>query len=136
MKDDVETHVKVLGVLYLVLGGLGVLLALTLMLVFGSAFGLIGASGDPDAVQALPIVGLAGTTLVTLTLILSLPGVVIGIGLLQRKSWARIGGIVLAICCLIGFPIGTIIGIYGLWVLFSRETEQLFLPAQPAPPTT
>ncbi len=130
-----ETHVKVVGVIHAVLGGLGVLAALTVMLVFGGVAGLIGASGDPDAVQALPIIGIAGTAIVMLCFLLSLPAVVVGIGLIQHKPWARIGGIVLSIFeMIIFFPIGTVLGIYSLWVLFSRDGERLFVNSPAAPP--
>jgi hypothetical protein len=59
----------------------------------------------------------------------------IGIGLLKYRSWARIGGIVLSILDLIWMPVGTIVGIYGLWVLFSKDTERLFGVPAPAPPS-
>jgi hypothetical protein len=124
----VQTHVKVLGVLHLVFGALGVLAAVTLMLLVGGAAGLAGASGDPDAVSAVPIIGLAGTFVVMFITILSLPSAVIGIGLLQFRPWAKVAGIVLSLLHLVGFPFGTIIGVYGLWVLFSKDTEPLFAP--------
>jgi hypothetical protein len=62
-------------------------------------------------------------------MVLSLPSVVVGIGLLQFRPWARIGAIVLSILHLFGFPFSTVIGIYGLWVLFSNGSEGLFAPA-------
>lgn len=120
------THVKVLAVLYIVLGALGVLSALLLMMVFGVAAGSVGVSGDPDAAVALPIIGFVGTGLFIFLLAISLPGVIVGFGLLQLKSWARIGGIVLCAINLINIPIGTILGAYGLWVLLNGETERLF----------
>lgn len=120
------THVKVLAVLYIVLGALGVLSALLLMMVFGVAAGSVGVSGNPDAAVALPIIGFVGTGLVIFLLAISLPGVIVGFGLLKLKPWARIGGIVLCAINLINIPIGTILGAYGLWVLLNGETERLF----------
>ena len=49
-----------------------------------------------------------------------------GIGLLYFKPWARILGIVLSAIALLGFPWVTLLGIYGLWVLFNKDTERLF----------
>ena len=60
-------------------------------------------------------------------MLVSLPGLIAGIGLLKFRPWARILGIVVAILNLINIPIGTVVGIYALWVLFSRETERLFV---------
>jgi hypothetical protein len=59
-----QTHVKVLGVVYLAVGGLMLLLALFLILTMGGVAGIVGASADPeDAAIAVPVLGLAGTAL-------------------------------------------------------------------------
>ena len=121
-----DTHVKVLGALQIAMGTLGLFAAVVLVLVFGVASSAVGMSGDPDSTIALPIIGVTGAALVTFLVVLSLPGIIIGIGLIQRRPWARIAGIVLSILGLMMVPFGTIVGVYGLWVLFSKETEQLF----------
>jgi hypothetical protein len=126
-----DTHVKVLGALQVALGAIGLLVALLLILVFGGAAGIVGASGDPRAAVAIPIIGLTGTALVAFLLATSLPGVVVGVGLLRRRAWARIAGIVLSIIELMMIPFGTLIGVYGLFVLFSRDTERLFATSSP-----
>ena len=121
------THVKVLGVLYIALSAIGVAAALFLMLALGTASSIVGLNAEPaDAAVALPIIGIAGSALVIFLLALSLPGLIVGIGLLKLASWARIAGIVLAIIHLINIPIGTALGVYALWVLFNKETERLF----------
>jgi len=125
------THVKVLGVLHIVLGALGVFSALVLAFVFGGAAGIVGSTGEPEAHVAIPIIGITGTALILFVLVRSVPGVIVGIGLLKYRSWARIAGIVLSILDLIWLPFGTIVGIYGLWVLFSAETERLFAGSPP-----
>jgi hypothetical protein len=123
-----RTHVKVVGVLYIVLGALGLLLALGVGAMFGIA-GMAGAAADSeDAALALPILGLTGGLVTALLVAVSLPGVITGFGLLAYKSWARILGIVLAALQLLGFPFGTLFVIYTLWVLLSKDTERLFNP--------
>jgi len=128
-----DTHVKVLGALQVAFGAIGVMLALLMIFVFGGAAGIVGASGDPEAAIAVPIIGLTGTALVVLLLLTSLPGVVIGIGLLRLRPWSRIAGIVISIIALMMVPFGTIVGAYGLWVLFSKDTERLFMTGVPQP---
>jgi hypothetical protein len=118
--------VKVLGVVEIALSAFGLLGALVLMLVFAGAMGIVGASADSDARVAMPIIGLTGMALVSFLLVLSIPGFIVGIGLLKRRPWARIAGIVLSIVGMTAIPIGTALGIYGLWVLLSKETERLF----------
>jgi hypothetical protein len=129
------THIKVLAVLYLILSAFGLLAALFLALVFGTASGIVGMNADPhDAAIALPIIGLAGTALVTFLVLVSLPGLAAGVGLLKMKPWARVLGIVVSVLNLIHVPIGTAVGIYGLWVLLNRDTERAF--AETPPPQT
>ena len=128
------THIKVLGVLYIALSVLGLLGALFLSLIFGTASGIVGASVEPhDAAIALPIIGLTGMMLMVFLLVLSLPGLIAGIGLLKFRPWARVLAIVVAVINLVHIPFGTIVGLYGLWVLFNKETERLF--AETAPQT-
>src|SRR5438067_283735 len=43
-----DTHVKVLGVLHIAMGAIGVVLSLLLMAIFGGVAGIVGASGGPD----------------------------------------------------------------------------------------
>ena len=125
-----QTHVKVLGVLYLAVGGCMLIGALFLAMTMGGVAGIVGASADPeDAAIAVPILGIAGTALAAFFGIFSLPSLITGYGLLNFKPWARIVGIVLSAISLIVIPFGTIVGAYGLWVLLSKETERLFTSA-------
>jgi hypothetical protein len=125
-----ETHVKVLGVLNIVSGVLGLCAALFLTIIFGGVAGLVGA--DPDGAVAVPIIGLTGAALVVFIVAVSLPGIIIGYGLYRLYPWSRIAGIVLSIISLISFPFGTLLGIYGLWVLFSKDGQTIFEPANTA----
>lgn len=125
-----QTHIKVLAILFIVLSGFGLLAALGMMAVFGGAAGIVGAAADsPDAALAVPIIGLVGMGVVIFLLVVSLPGLIAGFGLLTLKPWARIFAIVVSALHLIHIPFGTILGAYGLWVLLNKETEQLFSPA-------
>ena len=59
-----QTHVKVLGVLFIVFGALGVLGALGIMAIFGGAAGIVGSAADgEEAMVAIPIIGLTGSFL-------------------------------------------------------------------------
>jgi hypothetical protein len=120
-------HVKILGILHIVFGGLGVLGAVIVLMVFGGLSALAGLSDrGPEGLPAVPVLGVIGGLLFILVLALSLPGLILGIGLVQFKSWARILGIIVSALDLFGFPFHTALGIYGLWVLLNRETEQMF----------
>ena len=127
-----ETHLKVVGVLNIVFGALGLCFAALLTLIFAGSAATVAAAGDGDARIAIPVIGLTGTALVGFLVVWSLPGVIVGIGLLKRRPWARIGGIVVAVLSLVAFPFGTALGAYALWVLFSSDTERLFTPPSTA----
>jgi hypothetical protein len=121
------THIKVLGVLYIALSVFGLLIALFIALAFGTASGIVGMNADAEgAAIAVPIIGLAGTALVTFLVATALPGLIAGIGILKLRPWARILGVVVAVLHLIHIPVGTAVGIYALWVLLNKESEQVF----------
>jgi hypothetical protein len=132
-----NTHVKVLGVLYIVFSALGLLAALFAGLALGSVASIVGATADfEDAAIAVPILGFTGMALAIFLSVLSLPGLLTGWGLLALKPWARILGIVLSALQLLNvafFPVSTALAIYGLWVLFNSETERLFNTAAALP---
>jgi hypothetical protein len=132
-----QTHVKVLGVAYLVFGGCMLVAALFLALTMGGVAGIVSSTAEPqDAAVAIPILGIAGMALVAFLGIFAIPSLITGYGLLHFRPWARIVGIVLSAIGLIQIPLGTVLGAYGLWVLLNKETERLFnnLPASTSTP--
>ena len=133
-----EQHIKILGVLNIVWGAMGALGGLIVLLVFGSAFGIVGTAihHDADAAIALPIIGLVGGAIAFFLLLLSVPSIVAGIGLLNFKPWSGTLAIVVSAFHLLSIPFGTALGIYGLWVLFSQDSPRLFLRPQHPDPNT
>ena len=123
-----QQHVTILGVLFIVFGALGLLGALIALFLFGGAAAIVGvvAQSEPDARIAVPILGFVATAIFLFVSILSVPGIVAGIGIVKFKNWARILGLILSVIKLLNIPIGTALGVYGLWVLLSPETESLF----------
>jgi len=115
-----QTHVKVLGWLYIVLGAIGLLLA---FVVFVAVFGGGLISGDEEAIA---ITGLVATIVSGILLLVSAPGIIAGLGLLGYRNWARILALILGIINLPGFPVGTLLGAYTLYVLLQDETSTLF----------
>lgn len=124
-----EQHIKILGILNIVWGSLGVLGGLTILLIFGGVFGLVGTLSvhQPDAFAALPIIGIIGSVVAIILLILSVPSIIGGIGLLRYKPWAKILTIILSVLHLFNIPFGTALGIYGLWVLCSEKSRDCFV---------
>ena len=118
MKD----HVKLVAVLRIASSALGLLAAL---IVFVAVVGGGLISGDAEAIR---ITSLVGTVVAGFVGLLSLPGLLAGVGLLRHWAWARWLTVALAGLDLGAVPIGTIFGIYAIWVLLQEETAKLFEP--------
>jgi hypothetical protein len=115
-----EQHVKILGILNIVLNAFLLLAALIVFVV------LVGGSlisGEREAMIAMFGIG---TLVACFLMVLAAPGMIGGYFLLQYKNWARILVIILGVLNILNFPLGTALGAYTLWVLLNKETEVLF----------
>ena len=121
--QDSETHVKIVAWLHIVLSVLGLLVTALVFLVF-VGIGLLLAATDETA--ALGVFAIIATIVGVFLLIISVPGLIGGIGLLQRQNWARILVLILSVLQLFNVPFGTAVGIYSLWALTRQETMALF----------
>jgi len=119
-------HVKTLGYLHIALGSLGILGAVILILIFGGIASILRLVEDPEAAQAIPIVAIVFLCIAAFLVILSLPGILAGFGLLYFQQWARVLAIVIGAFNLLNFPLGTFLAVYTFYVLLSREAEELF----------
>jgi hypothetical protein len=131
--ERMHTHVKVVAALFIIMGALNLLGAMFFVFAFSIAGFAAGMSGDPDAGLALPIIGITGTALVLFLLFLAIPPIIVGVGLMRHREWARLAGIVIAALMIFHIPLGTAIGVYGLWTLLNSETARL-MGEGPRPP--
>jgi hypothetical protein len=127
-ENNMQQHIKILGVLNIVWGAMGAFAGLAIMLIFGVAFGIVGSASyqQPGASVALPIIAIIGGAISIFLLLISVPAIIAGIGLIRFRPWARVLSIIISALHLLNIPIGTALGIYGLWVLFSQESQQYF----------
>jgi hypothetical protein len=116
---DMKQHVTVVAALNIGLGALGVVLGIIAFVVL-AGIGLL--SGDPDA---MPILTFIAVIAAGFLLIISVPDIIGGVGLLKRQSWARILVLILSVLKLVNFPLGTIVGVYSIWVLMQDEAAEL-----------
>jgi hypothetical protein len=121
-----ESHVKLLGILHIIFGAMGVLSAFAILALASGIAEMLGmpANGS-DAVFALPVFGI-GVVIAILMLLISVPGVIGGIALVRHAHWARFFMIVISACELPNFPLGTALGVYGIWVLTRHATVEMF----------
>lgn len=103
--------------------GWGALILLGAFVAFVAVLGGGWVTGDEGVIAITTGVAIA---IVIALIILSLPSILGGVGLLKRKPWSRIVIVVLSILHLFSFPIGTAIGVYSLYVLFQDEARGEF----------
>ena len=118
-----ETHVPVLGWLYVVSNALVLVVGIISLILLGG----IGVFID-DAVAARILILTGSVTLVLLALI-ALPGIVAGLGLVGRKPWARVLAMVVGFLGLTAFPVGTLLGLYAFYVLLQDSAHDYFVGA-------
>jgi hypothetical protein len=90
--------------------------------------GFLLSSDDPRSGPALSMIG---GFFVTMSAVYFIPGLLGGLGLLRGRHWARVLIIVLSVLGIFAFPIGTLLGGFGLWVLLGPDSKQL--PGAPIP---
>jgi hypothetical protein len=127
MEITMDKHVRVIGILYIVLSALGLLTGFLLVAILAGSGAI---SGDRTAMLVTSGVGVIIGGII---LVFSVPGLIGGIYLLQNKEWARILVLVLSFINLISIPFGTALGIYAIWALMKDETIRLFRPESQAP---
>ena len=123
---DLEQHVPILG--WLLIVGHAIFLAIgVFVFVLLTGIGVVSGEGEAIAILTLVAIGVA-----SLMALLALPGIAAGYGLLKRREWGRVLAIIVAVLGLVNFPIGTLVGVYVLWVLFQQAANEYFSPGQHA----
>jgi len=121
-----EQHIKVLSVLFIILGILGIVVAVAFFLLgAGTAATIISQDQSSEGQVGAAWAGGCITAIAALIGLMAIPSILAGWGLSQRKSWARILTIILAVLSLPQFPIGTAIGVYALVILFNDESKRI-----------
>ena len=121
-------HLKVLGILNIAMGAMVALIGVAVFFITGAIAGYIASSintSGHDAVVAAPVVAAAGLAVATFFWVLALPSILGGWGLLNLKSWSWLLMVIISVLHLFHVPLGTALGVYGLWVLFNDDTRRL-----------
>ncbi|MDZ7632977.1 MAG: hypothetical protein U5L72_00450 [Bacteroidales bacterium] len=127
-ENRMKKHVNVAAILQIVFGSVYVLAALVIAFAFGFAEQFVD---DPSVTK---ILGIIGTPLVVLFLLFGGAMIAGGIGMFSCQPWARILTLVMAAIGLLNIPIGTLKGVYIIWVLVQSETVSLFEKGCPKTP--
>ena len=115
-----EKHINIVAALQI---GLSIFNLLIAFLIF-TVLKLVG--GFVDDANGATILSLIADIIAIVFIVISIPGLLAGMGLYQRKEWARILTLILSIIELFNFPFGTGIGIYSIWALIQPEVVSTF----------
>jgi len=123
-----KKQVQVVAILRIVLSSLGLVAAIVVLAVMNFAKGFV----DNDEI-ARTVLTFIGTFIPAILGLISVAGIAAGVGLLSFKSWARILTIIISVLSCFNIPVGTLVGVYSIWVLMQTETVKLFENSSSAP---
>jgi Ni,Fe-hydrogenase I cytochrome b subunit len=114
-----EKHITLVAAFHITFGIISIIAGIVLATILAS-IGFL--SREP---QAMAILGTIAPLIGLFMIIVGLPMVIGGIGLLKRRSWSRILVIIVSVLALFKIPIGTALGVYSIWAMLQDETVQI-----------
>jgi hypothetical protein len=120
----VQFHVKLASALFVIWGGLTILIGLSTLALGVGAAALMSSSGTNQLVA-----GLTAAAFMTLGFVAILwGGVHVGVGMLvgRLRPRARLAALMLSAVDMLLLPYGTALGCYALWVLLSEDGRKQF----------
>ncbi|HTL44760.1 MAG TPA: hypothetical protein VL262_10520 [Vicinamibacterales bacterium] len=124
-----RSHVNLLGILHLVWGGMGLLLAGSLLILAVGAVAIARTTADDPMTAAF-----TAALFLLFAIALAAAGwsnAWAGSAIRGHRSAGRLTALGLAALNVFVLPFGTALAIYGFWVLLNNDARQLFEP-QPA----
>lgn len=115
-----ERHINVVASLQIGLSVLGIIVGVLGFIVLKVTGGFV------DEIQAREIMGIVANVIIIFFIVLSIPGIIAGVGLFKRKEWARILTLIISVLHLFNFPLGTAVGVYSIWALVQPEIAEKF----------
>lgn len=112
-----ERHLRILGILWIVVGVLWIIPSLVLMGLSHAPHLMIG-----DEMFTHPFMPPVLFSIGSVFLVIAAGGILVGWGLMKRERWARTTAIVVGILAIFHPPFGTALGIYTLWVLLPANS--------------
>jgi hypothetical protein len=125
MEDSkMKKHVTVVGAIQIGTNILGLFISMGLYFLFSNIMDVMPTEDMPTFVVSF-LTYLFSILPVVMGL-LSILGLIGSIALMSYKPWGRIIIIIVAALGCLNIPLGTLIGVYTIWVLMQDETIKLF----------
>jgi hypothetical protein len=114
--QTLDTHKKILGIIYIITAAFALLVAVFIRAFIAIIFDFALEEGEMEPRVRDFVMSIISFVPALIILFSVIPTTIAGIGLLSRASWAPIFSLIIGCLKLISFPIGTIIGIYAIWI--------------------
>lgn len=134
-----KDHNKLLGIFFLINGGLSVVGGVFAVLIYVGMGTFMLSTGRESEAQAFGGVMLVLGVIVGVILV-AFAGFYLFTGwkIYKEQSIGRVLGIVASCLCLLSFPLGTALGVYGLWFMFGDQGKLFYeggnMVSNPPPP--
>jgi hypothetical protein len=120
MENKMQKHLTVVAALQVGFSILGIVAA---FLIYAILMNVAGFVEEKEGIYVLSLIARYGSIFI---LIISIPGLIGGIGLFLKQIWARYLILIISVFDLLNIPIGTAIAVYSIWVLVQDDTVKLF----------
>ena len=121
-----DSHVSLLGALFIVWGLLTALVGVSTLALGISAVALLTTAARGGSQMAAGLTAAAFTTLAIIAIAWGAAHVLVGVPLRRRRPAARVLALMLGSVDLLLLPYGTALGIYTLWALLNEQGKALF----------
>lgn len=134
-------HNKLLGIFFLINGGLAAFAGVLVAVIYGGMGTLMFTSAREEEAQTVGGIFMAlGVLIGIFVLVFSVFYLVTGWKIYKEAPIGRILGIIASVLSLMNFPLGTALGIYGLWFFFGDQGKAFYEGGQggfsPPPPNS
>jgi len=120
-ESTMKKHVTFVAALHIGFSIIGIFGAIALFFIFNFARSFV-----QDVDVANIVLRFIGIFLPFAMITVSFFGLIGGIGLLSYRKWARTLIIIVSAIGCINIPLGTLVGVYSIWVLMQDETIRVF----------
>jgi len=132
-----QKHIQLVAILNIVYRSLMIVVSMILLTlcvwITGILESLLWSGGirhheiPSEIIDIIPIIL---TVVAGVMFVFSVVGIIGAVGVLKRKEWGRVILLIVSFFNLLHIPLGTILGIYSIWVLMNDETMKICNPTQ------
>ena len=118
--------IKVARIAFVVAAGLEIAAAALFLFIFVSGAVIVGWGTERAGLLGSALLGATGIILAVLFAAFGVADLLIAAGIAKGRPWARFAGTALAVLLLVGFPVGTVLGVLALMGLLGRDARDWF----------